>query len=275
MGREGRSSKSPRFVKLEYWVLNTVAWKTMPPDAKALYIEVCQRYDGGNNGEISYSVREAEQIGLSRSGAGRAFDALIERGFLKVRRASAFTLKTKEARTWQITAQPMGTAKASADFTRWAAPQSHQRDRETDTTGTRKFKTQSQNQRSQSHQRDREPRNATLLPLTVPPAGLSAPKTTGSQSHQRDTSNLAIGSGEKTEQQQDLHRAGDDPSAAADDALARRVASAFQRDPDAALRTVTHIAARHLNVIRRRQLDGTLSDQELADAVMGFGVFGG
>lgn len=95
----------------------------MSPTAKAVLLDVWERHNGRNNGEISYSVREAEAIGVSRSAAARAFNELLQRGFLKVGRNSSFTLKTKEARTWELTAEPTGQeagVKASRDYMTWS-----------------------------------------------------------------------------------------------------------------------------------------------------------
>src|SRR6266446_6614469 len=96
-----KSGDYERFVALPHYMLRSPAWKTLPPDAKALLIDVWMRHNVMNNGEISYSVREAGQIGLSRSVAARMFLVLVQRGFLEVRRNSTFTLKTKEARLWR------------------------------------------------------------------------------------------------------------------------------------------------------------------------------
>jgi hypothetical protein len=60
-----------RFVALPHYMLRSPAWKTLPADAKALLIAVWERHNGMNNGEISYSVREAKEIGLSKSVTAR------------------------------------------------------------------------------------------------------------------------------------------------------------------------------------------------------------
>lgn len=151
----GRSAGGgERFILLPHFMLNCPAWKTLSPNAKALLLDVWTRHNGMNNGEIGYSVREAEEIGLSKDQAGRAFKELVERGFLKVRRSSAFTLRTKEARTWELTGERFGDNPATKDFMWWGA-RSPQRDRE----ATRKNKTQ-------SHQRDRQRRKRPFLGLT-------------------------------------------------------------------------------------------------------------
>lgn len=116
----GRSMSAGRFVLLPHWLLRSAAWMTLSPDAKALLLHVWQRHNGANNGEISYAVREAAAIGLSKDRTARAFAALIERGFLVCTRASAFTVKTRDARLWRITAEPCGNElRGTKDFMFW------------------------------------------------------------------------------------------------------------------------------------------------------------
>ena len=157
-----------------------------------MLLHLWQRHNGSNNGEIVYAVRDAEDegtgIGLSKDQASRALAELIERGFLRVARNSAFKVKTKEARTWTLTAEPVGDKPATKDFLYWssATPQSHQRDRQQ----AEKFKTRSHQRDTQYHQRDRGPENETILPLSVAPARPSTPKSGPSRSHECDTSNI-------------------------------------------------------------------------------------
>ena len=113
----GRNAHS-QFILLHHYVLNCLAWKSLSPSAKALLLAVWQRHNGTNNGEISFSVREAANIGLSKDQASRAFNELMERGFLKVHRQALFTTKNKEARTWEITAERFGDNAPSKDFMR-------------------------------------------------------------------------------------------------------------------------------------------------------------
>lgn len=172
MNATGRTT-TDRFIMLAHYMLRSPAWKTLSPNAKALLIEVWARYNGANNGAISYAVREAEDIGLSKDQASRAFKELIKRGFLKMHRASTFSLKTKEARTWELTAVPNGESAPSKDFMRWteSVTRSHQRD-------------------GQSHQCDSKPANETILLTSVAPARPTEPDLQSPQSHQRDTYNI-------------------------------------------------------------------------------------
>ncbi|HYH36738.1 MAG TPA: hypothetical protein VD860_00835 [Azospirillum sp.] len=169
-----------RFVALPHYLLNSLAWRTMSPNAKALLLDVWARHNGANNGDIAYAVREAEGIGLSKDQAARAFAELAERGFLRLHRAATFTLKTKEARTWELTAERRGDLPASKDFMRWRPA--------ANTPATNR--TRSHQCDAQSHQRDSKPVCATELPGSVAPARPSGPQTSDPRSHQRDTSNL-------------------------------------------------------------------------------------
>jgi hypothetical protein len=159
-------------------MLRSDVWRTLAPEAKALLIDVWMRHNGTNNGEISYSVREALEIGLSRSVAARMFKHLTERGFLRIARNSAFSLKTKEARLWHLTMEPLRDERPTKDFMRWTQH----------ANATTKFKTQSLPEDTQSLDRDHQPNNETKLSVSVPPMGLNAFENDASQSLGRDTS---------------------------------------------------------------------------------------
>src|SRR4051794_6489831 len=92
-----------RFVALPHYLLKSPAWLTLPGDAAKLLLDVWKRHNGMNNGEISYGVREAEEIGMAKSVSARMFKVLVERGFLVVTRDSAFRIKCRDARLWRLT----------------------------------------------------------------------------------------------------------------------------------------------------------------------------
>jgi hypothetical protein len=95
VSKKPKGGHGERFVQLFHSMLKLPVWKTMSPAAKALLLEVLQRHNGSNNGEISYSVREAQEAGvMTKNTAARAFRELQERGFLRVGRPSCFSLKT-------------------------------------------------------------------------------------------------------------------------------------------------------------------------------------
>ena len=121
--QKGRSVKSARHVRLYHWLLTSQAWRHLSPLARALYVEVCQRNNGTNNGQISFGVREAaEALGVSKNMPSKLFGELQEKGFLAKTMASSFTLKTKTATEWRLTAEPCGGETATKDFMQWKPP---------------------------------------------------------------------------------------------------------------------------------------------------------
>ena len=72
-------------------------------NAIAGYLHIRRRFNGRNNGLISFSCREmADCIGIKKSTAKYVFDELIDNGLIEVSRGSSFDLKTKTARLWKI-----------------------------------------------------------------------------------------------------------------------------------------------------------------------------
>ena len=122
MKNKGRG-KSERYVGLRFWLLNSAAWNSLPGDARALYIQIAQRYNSSNNGRIPYSVREAMQaLGVSKGQAKYLFDMLLDRGFIICTRRGAFSLKTvKDASEWLLTeyASDHPPAYATKEFMHW------------------------------------------------------------------------------------------------------------------------------------------------------------
>ena len=57
---KGRN-KGSAFIKLDHGLLRSDAWKHLSPDATKVLVDMWLRHNGSNNGEISYSVREARE----------------------------------------------------------------------------------------------------------------------------------------------------------------------------------------------------------------------
>jgi DNA-binding transcriptional MocR family regulator len=115
--------KSGRWLTLQHWFLKSPAWRGLPCVARALYLEIAMRYNGSNNGRISYSAREAAQaLKISKATACRALELLRARGFIACTRKGAFSLKAKpEASEWRLTehANDVIPAHATKDFMSW------------------------------------------------------------------------------------------------------------------------------------------------------------
>ncbi len=102
---KGRSTKRP-FVNLRYDIMDSPAWLSLSCKARVAWTEVVRRYNGTNNGEIPLSCRElAVRANIGKGTAKKAFDELIEAGFIKIGRDSNFNYKMKEARRWIVTHQ--------------------------------------------------------------------------------------------------------------------------------------------------------------------------
>jgi hypothetical protein len=83
-----------RYVKLRHWLLNSQAWNSLSGNARALYVELAQRYNGSNNGRIPYSVREAVRaLHVSKATVSRLFMELEDHGFVIRTKRGAFSLK--------------------------------------------------------------------------------------------------------------------------------------------------------------------------------------
>lgn len=81
-GRHKRKG-GPPFVQVHHWIMGTAAWRDLDPVARALYFELKLFYNGTNNGTIGLSVRQAgEVLGMSSATASRAFQRLIDHGFI-------------------------------------------------------------------------------------------------------------------------------------------------------------------------------------------------
>jgi hypothetical protein len=120
--------------------LQSRAWRSLPCVARALYLELATRYNGHNNGRISYSVREgAKALKVTKDTVGRMLKLLQERGFIVCTKRGAFSLKvSREASEWRLTEYDCDIIPqhATKDFMRWQPP-------EADTDRPPKFKIRS------------------------------------------------------------------------------------------------------------------------------------
>src|SRR5262245_44256973 len=118
--------KGERFVWLKHWLLKSPAWQSLNGNARAIYIEIALRYNGSNNGRISYSVREAkEALHISADSARRMLVVLQERGFIVCTQKGSFSWKdVKDASKWLLAehVSDYPVAHARKDFMRWQMP---------------------------------------------------------------------------------------------------------------------------------------------------------
>ena len=114
-----RSQKNKRYVGFDYNLLETEAFKYLTGGAFKLLALVKKRYNGINNGEISFSVREGRDLlGYSMNTVARYFDELVDKGFLRIKEKGSFSYKKRHATTWIITCEEYNHQK-SRDFKHW------------------------------------------------------------------------------------------------------------------------------------------------------------
>lgn len=119
INRKGRS-KRERYVRLDYPLLNSAAWNALPHPGRSLFIELSKRFNGSNNGEISFSWREVQTtLNVGQNTPGKLFQQLQDKGFIRINQRGAFTTKNRMATTWILTTQPYGTHPPTRDFMHW------------------------------------------------------------------------------------------------------------------------------------------------------------
>src|SRR3954451_15400028 len=100
MGTRGKGARSrsaePRHVRQYEWMLASPAYRSLGIYSRALLLEIARRYNGINNGDISMSYREAEELlNCSNKPIPGAFRELQEKGFIKQSRRGSFDWKTR------------------------------------------------------------------------------------------------------------------------------------------------------------------------------------
>lgn len=127
--RKAKLSRSERFYQMHVWVIESPAWKATTVYERALYWELKQRYNGGNNGDIALSHREAQAaLNCSNVPVIKAFNGLIQKGFIRAAQVGSFHWKKGggaggRSTRWILTEYPTDipdrALSADKDFMRW------------------------------------------------------------------------------------------------------------------------------------------------------------
>lgn len=132
MRKRRGASTIERWVELRFWLMDSPAWRSLPCNARALYLELKKRYNGRNNGRISYSVRQAFQdLHIGKTAAALALQLLQDRGFIVRTKKGAFSMKAvRDASEWRLTEYPddLRPNHATKEFMSWrpAEPESNE-----------------------------------------------------------------------------------------------------------------------------------------------------
>jgi hypothetical protein len=120
--RTGRSNREARHVRLYDWLLNSPAYLSLSPAARAVHVEIVRLYNGSNNGCLALSVRTAaSRCRIARNTAARVFVELQDRGFIECVTPGAFSLKKRHAAEWRLTHLPCDVSGRLSEkpFMRW------------------------------------------------------------------------------------------------------------------------------------------------------------
>jgi hypothetical protein len=120
MSRRRKKQHHGRFIALEHGLMNSPAYQALTGDALKLLLALWKRHNGENNGEISFSTREAaELLRGNKNTAAKRFAELQELGFLAVEQKGAFSVKLKRATLWRITSETCKGRPPTRDYQHW------------------------------------------------------------------------------------------------------------------------------------------------------------
>lgn len=123
---KGKRSEEGQYIPLSYAQLKSPAWRSLSGAAVKVWLELHTRYNGGNNGKLHLSMREAAEIlGLGKATVKRAFDELQAKGFLVLETPGNWY--SRRAHDWRLTSKPMegrtGKIAATLDWRIWKPSQ--------------------------------------------------------------------------------------------------------------------------------------------------------
>ncbi|MBA7712518.1 hypothetical protein ES703_121495 [subsurface metagenome] len=87
-----KRKRSLPFVRLFNELIDSKAWKELSCYARTVYIEIHRKYDGSNNGDLSYTYREARKI-MSSKRFTKALKELVNNGLIDIIRSGGLYKK--------------------------------------------------------------------------------------------------------------------------------------------------------------------------------------
>jgi len=118
---KGRNKGEGQYMPLPYNLTRSVAFRRLTGNALKVFIELRSRFNGANNGRLSLSYQDAaDLLGMSKSSVKRAFDELVEKGFLKKRREGQWYGRL--AAEYILTTERHDGHLATHDWKRWTEP---------------------------------------------------------------------------------------------------------------------------------------------------------
>jgi hypothetical protein len=109
-----------RTLRIDHWLLKSAAYKGLSNQAKCILLELMRRFNGGNNGSISFGGVDGVHTGFSTDVTERALINL-ERSRFIVQTAAAVP-QLSHPREWRLTLYAADRNPATKDFMRDADP---------------------------------------------------------------------------------------------------------------------------------------------------------
>jgi len=82
-----RKKKSgPQFVQLFYYMIDSEGYQDLSCHASRAYTQIARKYNGYNNGDLSYTYKEASKI-MHRNTYAKALNELVSHGFIDIVRS--------------------------------------------------------------------------------------------------------------------------------------------------------------------------------------------
>ena len=126
LAKKGIIESTERFVKLTYPLLESEAWRWLRPISQSVYIELRRRFNGSNNGKISFSLAEGARIlRASKSSIQTALVELEEHGFIKLVKKGYFTRRM--ASEYALTDEQLDGYPPTREWRQWRPTQAHRR----------------------------------------------------------------------------------------------------------------------------------------------------
>jgi hypothetical protein len=116
-----KRGRSAPFIQIEHWVYDCAAWQSMKSGPRALYLALKRKYNGGNNGEIFLSHRDAaDDLNVGRDTVGKYYAELQKKGFIQQTVGHYLGPSGMgQAAKWALTEYPLNRAAATKEFMSW------------------------------------------------------------------------------------------------------------------------------------------------------------
>ena len=113
--KKGHYETKERFKALPFHMLENTAWRSLNGNSIKIYLEICRRYNGSNNGDVSFSYNEGVDLfGMGKSTISRSLKQLEEFGFIKRNKVGTFI--RRQASTYFITNERTDNTPPTSDW---------------------------------------------------------------------------------------------------------------------------------------------------------------